>query len=212
MTDHQTAHKHDEAQARLSTERLFCFHWEKSGQHFIHRCGTWLLWRWCFILVQWCYQLSQPSQEETILITSMMISPTIYTSHFKLSKNYCCCSLCSPQNGQLMSRIEYEESMTFYTFLVFSTRKVYQYLKCQEVYQSSRSVLSYKYISIWKKYINILQVTSMSVFYHMWKKYINFLQVTSISIFKTSISKQVYRYSRSVYQVHQYFKEVYQYL
>ena len=33
----------------------------------------------------------------------------------------------------LMSRIEYEESMKFYTFLVSSTRKVYQYLKCQEV-------------------------------------------------------------------------------
>ena len=70
-----------------------------------------------------------------------------------------------------MSRIEYEESMKFYTFLVSSTRKVYQYLKCQEVYQyrnvtevyqyknvtevyqylkcqSSKSVLSYKYISI----------------------------------------------------------------
>ena len=74
-----------------------------------------------------------------------------------------------------MSRIEYEESMKFYTFLVSSTRKVYQYLKCrevyqyenvtevyqylkcqkvdqylkcQEVYQSSRSVLSHKYISI----------------------------------------------------------------
>ena len=79
------------------------------------------------------------------------------------------------KTGPLMSRIEYEESMKFYTFLVSSTRKVYQYLKCQEVYQyenvkevnqylkcqevyqylkcqevyqSFTSVLSYKYISI----------------------------------------------------------------
>ena len=65
-----------------------------------------------------------------------------------------------------MFRIECKESMKFYTFLISSTRKVYQYLKyqeiyqyenvmevyqylkCQEVYQNSKSVLSYKYISI----------------------------------------------------------------
>ena len=42
MTDHQTAHKHDEAQgqARLSTERLFCFHWEKVWTTFLDNISS----------------------------------------------------------------------------------------------------------------------------------------------------------------------------
>ena len=131
-----------------------------------------------------------------------------------------------------MSRIEYEESMKSYTFLVSSKRKacqylkcqevyqyknvteVYQYLKCQEVYHSSKSVLSYKdliqylkevykYFTIYK-YVNILPyVKEVYLLIFCKLKVSQYFNICERSIYKL----QVYQYSKQVYR---YSKSVYQ--
>ena len=72
-----------------------------------------------------------------------------------------------------MSRIEYEESMKFYTFLVSSARKVYQHLKCQEVRTSIKKC--HGSISIFK--MSKFQICfELEVYQYLKKKYINILQ------------------------------------
>ena len=68
-------------------------------------------------------------------------------------------------------RFQYEESISIFKM----SGSISKFQICFEL-----QVYQYLYIN---KYINILQVTSMSIFYHMSKKYINFLQVKSKSIF-----------------------------